>query len=153
MGKTIEIRYESGDSFSSGECKTQIPLVFNNKDALINALYSIFEHNEYYQKIDSHSVHPSEKDRLYNEMKSKKWFYSTLDEINSLDEDVKKKLTENKQCKQEIENIQNGNITWREDSYWEYYIYIYDDNNNRIKINVFWCGYFEKFYDAKIVND
>ena len=153
MGKTIEINYESGDSFSSGECKTKIPLVFNNKGALINALYAIFEHNEYYKKINSHNVHPTEKDRLYNEMKSKKWFYSSLNEINSLDKDIREKLFKDDGCRKEIENIQNGNITWREDTYWEYYIYIYDDNNDKIKVSVFWCGYFENFYDAKIVND
>ena len=86
-------------------------------------------------------------------MKNKKWFYSSLNEINSLDKDIREKLFKDDGCRKEIENIQNGNITWREDTYWEYYIYIYDDNNDKIKVSVFWCGYFENFYDAKVIDD
>lgn len=130
MNKTIEIHYETGDSFSNYECNTCIPLVFSNEEALLNALYAIFEHNEYYQKINSDSIHPMEKDRLYNEMKKKAWFYSFVDQ-----------------------ELLSEKVTWRDDSSWESFIYLNDDKNEKITIDVFWCGYFETFQDAKIVND
>lgn len=153
MAKSIEIYYETGDSFSTSECSTSIPLVFNTKEALEKALYYIFEHNEYYQKINSYSIHSAEKDRLYNEMKKKDWFYSSLDEINKLSKDERKQLLKDEGCKKELENIQSGNITWRDDPYWESFIYLRDDENKKVAIYVFWCGHFETFYDANIIND
>lgn len=153
MTKTIEIHYETGDSFSTSECRTTIPLVFNTKDALEKALYYIFEHNEYYQKINSYSIHPMEKDRLYDEMKKKDWFYSSIDEINKLTENERNEFLKDEDCRKEIENIDNGNITWRDDPYWEFFIYLRDDENKKIAIHIFWCGHFETFYDANIINE
>lgn len=153
MGKTIEIHYETGDSFSTSKCRTTIPLVFNTNEALEKALYHIFEHNEYYQKINSDVIHPMEKDRLYNEMKKKDWFYSSIDEINKLTENERNELLKDETCRKEIENIDNRNITWRDDPYWEFFIYLRDDENKKIAIHIFWCGHFETFYDANIINE
>lgn len=36
---------------------------------------------------------------------------------------------------------------------WEHYLILQDDEGNPIKLNAFWCGYFETLYSAEIIID
>lgn len=151
--KIIEIFYRTGDSFESNDAHDEIPLLFSTKKAVINAIYDIEEHSQYYDKIDNSNTSLIEKERLYKELKKKKWFYPSKDKFIDYSEEKINKIKKDEEFFKIYKKIMNDDLTWADDYEWESNIYLFDDNGKKYKLNVFWKGVFEEFYKAEIKNN
>lgn len=152
--KTIQILYKSGDSFSDWEAVNEIPAIWENRKAIEEALFDIYEHHEYYEKIHGNysKETPAEKQRLYNEVVTKRWYLSTKEYYEFILEGAEGIEGLRGSLDIDLENMDKEYNTWQSDWKWNEFIMLTLDSGIKLRVYSFWVGYFEKFHDAKIVD-
>lgn len=152
--KTIQIMYKSGDSFSDWEAACEIPAIWENRKAIEEALLDIYEHHEYYERIHGNSSKesPEEKQRLYNEVITKRWYLSTKEYYEFILEGAEGIEGLKGRLDIDLEKMDEEYNTWQSDWKWDEFIMLTLDSGIKLRVNSFWVGYFEKFHEAKIVD-
>ena len=123
---TIEVEYQTGDSFNTERVSEQIGLVWEDKDLARKALQSIKEHYKLQQELDSYNWKKSRRsdEEIYAEVRSKGWY---------------------KNCPDPSGDKKNH---WH--AMWFCCAELDDGSFRAIPTNM-WIGYFEKLHSAKVV--
>jgi len=144
---TIEIRYQTGDSFNTFTETEKIGAAFRSLTLAQKALLDIKEHHDFIKEIDGNrDYHPviGCKDKIKekaNDLISKSWFCSVEDD-EFFEEDIR-------ESDRDVKNYPNNLIT-EGCAYWQSYLKV-DCGSKMQKIHAFWSGYFEKIISAKVV--
>jgi hypothetical protein len=139
----IKIEYSTGNSLETYDSTDYLEFTFNDINNAKENLNRIKEHYEMYKSIEYDSK--TNKYELFNKNKNKEWFVNVpklfcISKNVAISESDKKKL--------------NGDWEERPDDYYAQYCLNFKmDNGNNVRINAFWCGYFETLYSAEIEID
>lgn len=124
---TIEVTYQTGDSFNSYEETNTIGLVWEDKQLARKALAAIKEHYTLYSEQESYSRNKNIQE-IRDKAMSSEWY---------------------------LKAIEGSTDKWtKSPEYWQYNCAVeMDDGSYRNIPTNMWCGYFESLHTAKIVNE
>ncbi len=78
---TININYETGNSYGTHTEEDQISLVWKDKEKAQAALLYIKEHYNYYKSLKSYGLTPEERNKIKEAAKTKTWYISVEPEF------------------------------------------------------------------------
>jgi len=120
---TIEVRYETGNSFGREEQTDTIGLQWEDKTLARKALNTLKENYDLYKEKESSCRRSRPKSEIMTEAMSKEWYAKSP----KTDYDLRNPSLYN--CAVEMDNGE-----WRD-----------------LPVNM-WCGYFETLYEAKVIS-
>jgi hypothetical protein len=138
----IKLSYRTGNSFNSEDTTGYLDLTWNDLNIAKENLIRIKEHYEMYQASNSYNPKLNIRN-LLEKNKDKEWFvYKRL--LYS--------ISANRAIEERHKNkVAKGDWEYRPDTYYAFQcINLKADNGNTMQISAFWCGYFERLYEAEI---